>query len=423
MTGLVLELRRGPGKLVVLPLAGLGVWLVRQAQAPGPAVWPLVVSALATAASVLAPVSGGIAAWAGTRSRRRNTGPLEELASRGPAAAGLAELEALLLWMLAAFGLVVSGTYIPAAVSATWSGPDVLRTLTIGAGILLETTIGYVLGRLVPSRLTPPLAALALYGIAAYNVISPRGFGWSLLLPVNHQFFDEFVRLNQAATIGQLLWYTGVGALVVAGWALHRQGRTRALAAGLALGAVGAAAGLAVLIPQHGHANTPDTVLTWSCRGQNPQICLHPALEDARPAVTAALLPVAHRLTGTPFAIHRAEQRPRGIGSTPSPGAVAFALDDTTPPSIRLAAQELAVNALGDGATCFTETGPASGYDLAQLVGAWVVGQHGLYQPPTREAARARRWFAHLDPGARRRWFSTHVSAIRRCTLRRADFR
>lgn len=423
MTGLALELRRGPGRWLVLPLAVLGIWLVRQALTPGPAVWPLVVSALGTSASVMAPVAAGVAAFAGTRSRRRATDVLERLATRGAAAAGLAELGALLVWVLAAFLLVLAGVYVPAALTATWSGPDLLRTLAIGGGLLLEVVVGYVVGRVVPRRLTPPLVAIASYGLVVANTSSRRGFGWSLLLPVNLQLSDEFDRINHAAAVGQLLWYAGVAVLVVASWALRRQGRTPTPVAALVAGILVAAVGLAVLLPQHGHANLPGVEVVWTCRGANPQVCVHPAVDSALPAVQAAVAPVALRLANTPFAIHRAEQRPRGVGSQPSPSAVAFALDDTTPAAVRRAGQELAVNALGDGDTCFTSTGPASGYDLAQLVGAWATGQPGLYRPATPADTAAQRWFTHLTTTARRAWLAAHATDIRRCTLDRRAFR
>ncbi len=428
MTGLALELRRGPGKLLVIPLALVGVLVIRQAIPPGPAVWPAVVSALALGMVAMGPVAGGVAALAGTRSHRRRTDTLELLATRGPAAAGLAELGALLVWVSGAFVLVLGATYLPAAATATWSGPDGLRSLTTGVGLLLEVVIGYVLGRLVPSRLTPAVVALVFYGLVGYIDASRTLFRWSLLLPVNLQFADEFSILNRTAFIGQLVWYLGLGLLVAAGWAVGRQSRSAVAGAALAVGAATTVAGLVVLLPQNGRATFPAAPAVWDCAGSAPEVCLHPAFASAAPAVTAAVTPVAGRLAGTPFAIRRAEHRPRGIGSIPSPGAVAFALDDTAPGSIRLVSQELAVNALGDQESCFTDTGLASGYDLAQLVAAWVAGDPSLYQPtpdsPSTTADHAaQRWFAGLHQTRRRAWLTRNEQAIRACTLRPSAFR
>ncbi len=180
MTGVALEIRRGPGKWLVVPLALIGIFAVRQSVPAGTAVWPLIVSALANGTDLMGPVAGGAAALAGTRSHRRNTEVLERQAARSPAAAGLAELGALLLWTLGAFVLLVAGVYLPAMTTATWSGPDVLPTLAAGGGLLLQVAIGYVLGRVLPSRLTPLFVALLLYGVVAYNNVSRTGFGWSL---------------------------------------------------------------------------------------------------------------------------------------------------------------------------------------------------------------------------------------------------
>ncbi len=211
--------------------------------------------------------------------------------------------------------------------------------------------------------------------------------------------------------------------IVIAGWALNQQRRAMLPGVVLVIGAATTAAGLAVLIPQHGHATLTGVNVTWNCAGTAPELCLHPALDGARPAVTAVVTPVARRLAGTPFAIHRAEQRPRGMGSAPSPGAVAFALDDTTPGAVRLAGHELAVNALGDQATCYTDTGPARGYDLAQLVGAWVAGDRALYISDSPTNTSARRWFDNLNDTRRRAWLTSHQRAIRACELDAAAFR
>ena len=423
MTGLWLELRRGLGRWLVVPLAIAGILYGRQVVPVGPPVWPVIVSALAYSVVLTGPVAAGVAGLAGTRSRRRHTEAMEQLSVRSPDAAGLAELGALLIWVLAAFAGVLGALYIPAALGATWSGPDGLRTVTTALGLLLYVVIGFVVGRLVPSRLTPAVVALVLFAAAVVLDGGSSVRRWSLLLPVNQGFSDEFSRLNTAAFGGQLVWYVGLGLLLVAGWAVHHTGRGRPVVVSLTAGVVTAVVGAAILVPQDGHYLTAGDYAVWTCRGTSPQICLHPALASALPAVTPALLPVVHRLAGTPFAIHRAEQRPRGVGSAPSPGAVGFGLDDTRPGSFALAGRELAVNALGDQDSCFAVDGASDGYELAQLVGAWAAGDAALYTPTTPAAGPARTWFLGLDEASRRDWLTRHRTAIQTCTLDYSAFR
>lgn len=423
MTGLALELRRGPGKWLSLPLVALGVFFARQYIPSGLTIWPLVVSALSSAMFLMGPVGGGVAAFAGTRSHRRNTNAMEVLASRGAAAAGLVELGALLAWTLAAFTVVVAAVYLPAAASATWSGPDALRTIAAGLGLQVEVVVGYIFGRLVPRRLTPLVVALLLYWVVAVNNALRSGFAWSLFLPVNQQIYDQFDQLNHAAAAGQLLWYVGIGGLVTVGWVLRRQGATTAGLTALAATTLVTAAGVAVLIPQHGHSNLPGVHVSWDCQGSSPQICLHPSLKDSRPAVTAALTPVTRRLADTPFAVRRAEQRPRGLGSVPTPGAVAFALDNDSPGAVRLAGEELAVNSLVNPDACFADAAQATGSDLAQLVAAWAAGDPGLYAPTQPGDATAQKWFMRLTDEQRRSWLADNQQNIRHCTLTPTEFR
>lgn len=188
-----------------------------------------------------------------------------------------------------------------------------------------------------------------------------------------------------ARTVGQLLWYSGAAVVVVTGWALRRRESTRVMLDSLAAGAVAAVCGAAVILAQDGRALQPGFVVNWQCEGRAPQLCLHPAVRAARPALAAQIDPIAARLAGTPFALSRVEQRPRGPGSIPSPGAVAFGLDDTRPESVRLAGQDVAVNAFGFQDNCFTDNGPKDGYFLAQLLASWPLA---TCRPSSRERRR-----------------------------------
>jgi hypothetical protein len=422
MTGVVLELRQGIGRWLLLPLVALGVFAAEGEIPPGPAIWPLVVSALGTSVELMGPLAAGAAAFAGSRSKRQQTDAMEQLASRSALAAGLAELGALLAWVLAAFVIVVAIVFVRAALTATWSGPDPARTIAAAAGLLLEVTVGFVAGRLVPRRFTPLVVAVALFALVAYNTSIRSGFQWSLLTPVNLQQYDQFDRLNHAAAAGQLLWYCGIGTAAVAAWGLVRS-RSRAVLTAFVIASVVAVCGAVILIDQHGRSNQPGVTVTWKCTGARPQLCIHPSLTTARGKLRATFTPIADRLQGTSFQPSRLEQRPRGLGGTPTFGAVAFALDDTSTSAIRLAAQDVAVNALGLQDACFTATGPKSGYLLAQLVGSWVAGDPSLFVPATDTEVAAQTWFSHLSAAQKRAWMRKHETAVRRCNLAPSDFR
>lgn len=427
MTGVALEFRRGPGRLLALCLVALGVFFVWQSLHPGPAVWPLVVSGVGISASILGPLAGGVAALAGIRNHRRGTDSLELLAVRGPAASGAAQLAALLAWVSIAYVIVIAIVYTRAALTATWAGPGGIRTLSIGLGLLVHVVVGFVLGRAVPSRLTPPLTVVALYGISVVNTVASSGYLWSPFLPIDIHSVDEFSRLKPAFSPGQALWSIGVAIVITSAWVLVR-GRPRRRATGSLFVGVGfGAAGALLLLPLDGVPFESGNVFAWTCQGADPQICIHSALESARPAITTEIVPVTRRLSGTPFVIHRAEQRERGPEYTAPAGATAYALDDLSPESLQLLGQELAVNALGNDG-CFrllasSANAVPSAYDLNQIVAASVGGTPGAFTPVDPAATKAQEWFAGISAQQRKVWLSAHEKAIRDCSLSYSAFR
>lgn len=422
LTGVTLELRHGAGRWLALPLAALGVIAAENALPSGTAIWSLSVSALSNSVQLMGPVAAAAAAFAGARSRRRGTETMEMLSSRNPSAAAVSELAAIALWVLVAFVATVAVVFTQTALSATWSGPDLARTAVTGLGLVLQAILGYVTGRLVPRRLTPLAVAIFFYVLTIYGSTARAGYRWSLLLPVNLNVYDFFTRVNQAVTVGQLLWYAGVAVAAVAAWALRHREATRATLGSLMAGALAAVCGAAVVLAQDGRALQPRFVVSWQCTGRAPQICIHPAVSAARPALTAEIDPIAARLAGTPFALSRIEQRPRGPGSVPSPGAVAFGLDDTRPASVRLAGQDIAVGAFGFQDKCFTDNGPKGGYFLAQLLASWALGDVSSFIPGTKAETAAQSWLASRTDSQRRAWLRQKESVIRSCDLTASDF-
>jgi len=180
--------------------------------------------------------------------------------------------------------------------------------------------------------------------------------------------------------------------------------------------------GAGVLVAQDGRGNRPGVFVTWTCSGHTPQLCLHPALRSVRPALDAQLVPVAARLAGTPFELRRVEQRPRGLGS--APGAVAFALDDGRPQSVRQAVQGVVIRRLGVEESCYRPQDGSlrPGYPYAAIVAASVLGTPGLaiYETPTQGRAAVR--LHTLSTEQERSWLTQKEGKIRSCELRATDF-
>lgn len=228
MTGLILELRRGIGKWLFIPLAGLGIYAA-EAAIPGgqPALWSLAVSALGNSVQLMGPVAAAAAAYAGGMKRRRRMDSWEALSARGPIAGGLTAMAALSLWVLMAFIVEISVVFGRTAASASWSAPDLPRTMAAAMGLLVQVVLGYLAGRAVPSRFTPLLAAAFFYVLSLFSESALFGYRWQFLLPFNLQLYDEFARLNPAVAPGQILWYIGVTGIAVTGWTLFRAGTVR----------------------------------------------------------------------------------------------------------------------------------------------------------------------------------------------------
>lgn len=424
MTGLALELRRGIGKWLCLPLAVIGIFGAQPYLEGGASIWPISASALALSVQLAGPLAAGAAAHAGSRSRRHRTDSLELLSAKHPSSAALAEVVALQVWFLTAFLIVTLAIYVPTAMEATWSGPPVLRTVVIALGLALIVTVAFIVGRALPHRFTPIFAAFLTYAVIVLGY-SGIGYSYGLFSPADLNVYDQYRGPKLSVLRGQFLWYTGLAGTVFIGWAYTRAPGKKligALASTLAVVAVGAA----TLAGQHGQAYGPMAASNWSCEGDGVELCIHPAMSKGRQSLETVIDPIAARLVDTPFAVSRLEQRPRGIGSKPTAGALAFALDDLRSSSLRGAGQDVAVNALGlTPELCLTEGGEyKEGYALAQIVTTWIVsGETRDFLAMTAGEKKAVAWFDRLSEDQRRFWLREHEARIKDCDLTTDDFR
>ncbi|MFF5568718.1 hypothetical protein ACFY7Z_11520 [Streptomyces sp. NPDC012623] len=198
------------------------------------------------------------------------------------------------------------------------------------AGLLCHLVLGYLAGRLLPYRLLPPLVAVALYAI---DMLGSGRYGRPdhLLFPVLIDEPGVFDTWQPGLYERQSLWLLGVAALLAL-TALALAGPTLTLyvagAAALAVTVTGAVATTS-LGGRYFARSSP--AFTYSCQTRDITVCVHPAFAGALPDLTRTFAPVARLLAGTLASFDRLEQRPRGVGGAPSPGARAIHLDDLAP--------------------------------------------------------------------------------------------
>lgn len=413
-----LELRRGTAIWFVVPLVVLGIVSAVHAQPPGQPAWSYVVSSLGQAGQNMAPLAAAVAAFVGGRSSRRKLGALEMTSVRGEWMAASAELAALLSATLAAYLLVVLVLFTDAARGGADGSPDIGRTIAGAVGVMAIAVVWFVVGRAIGRRLVPLLAAAATYVVINYVNSSQGGLRYTLFLPTNLNLSDFYDRVNRTVAPAQLAWYVGLSALIWLAWVLRRMnGFTRLTTSALVVALALASGGGLVLQEQHGQANQPGVHVTFVCAGRTFSLCLNPATTDARQALTREFLPIVVRLQGTPFALTRIEQRPRGLGSSPSPGAAGFGLDNTGPAAIRQAAVELVGNAIS-GRCIFGPNGePPTGADAQGIVTAWAGGLENSYGSPFPAVEKAARVFFALNDAVARTVVNRHGAKLTNCTL------
>ncbi|MBG0568653.1 hypothetical protein [Actinoplanes aureus] len=421
-------LRREVGKsaaLLALPLL-----LFLQAMAAvrfmpaGIDLWASVPAATAMAVLLTGPLAAGVAAWSAQREARRGTRYLRVLSARAEIVVPLTEVAAATIWPLVAYLTITVALAVETAVGPGWGQLNVLWLGAGALGLALHAVTGYVVGRLVPRLWTPPLVALGSYLLAVWNQ-RQSGEWWYFLSPVTIQVVDGFDRLNNDLFLGQMLWYAGAAGVCFLAWVWLVAGNRRGqiVGAGTVAAAV-AAAGAMIVVTQDNRPFDGPTTFAYRCAGQAPQVCVHPAFTPALPELQAAFTTVAGRLAGTPGEPTRLEQRPRGLGGAPSPGAHAFAVDELTDGYAAGAVQEYVTLLLLD--RCEQDIAPIEhrleGRALTTIIFAWLVG--GQFDPLYANDAvvRAAQWFTERTDTQRHAWLVEHYEQVVTCSLHPEDF-
>jgi hypothetical protein len=330
-----LELRHN-AMLWMIPVAVALFWFfaLRKTLAMPP-LWDLRAPSLQSGAliSFASPVVGA-AAWMGSRESRRRTADLVAIAARPRPARLLATWAATTCWALVAYLACVAVVYGVTAQQASWGGPLWWPAAVAAASLPALTALGFAAGVLLPSRFTPPLAAIAVFfvialstelinGSQSYWLVSPLVTGpWNVGPdPGIGTFYPYLADLS----IAQVMFLAGLTAAVLGALALPaglgRRSLRRSAAAVTAAGLLAAGTAVALAgtgrLDSHGmiaipalHDAASDRPLRYTpvCSRTAIPVCLNPAYASYLPGTAAGLGPVLSQIAGLPGAPARISQ-------------------------------------------------------------------------------------------------------------------
>jgi hypothetical protein len=283
--------------------------------------------------SFACPVAG-VAAWMASRETRRRTTDLVTIAAKPAFARQLTTWAATTCWALLGYAGCVAVLYGVTARQAAWGGPLWWPVAVVAATVLAMSAVGFAAGTLVPSRFTPPFAALGtffalalstqpIHGSHSYWQITPIVAGaWDFGPGAGVATFYPYV---PDLSIAQVMFLTALtmavlGGLVLATGSGGRWPRWPAavvttaglIAAGTAVVLAGTgkldANGMIAIPALHDAANDRPLRYTPVCSHTEIPVCLHPAYAGDLPAVTAALAPVLDEIAGLPGTPSRISQ-------------------------------------------------------------------------------------------------------------------
>jgi hypothetical protein len=396
--------------------------------------------------AVFVPTVAGAAAWAGTRDRRHGMADLLTGTPRPRWVRQVAVWAATSGWALAAFAACVGVLYAVTAAQGAGTGPLWWPVAVGAASIPALAALGTAAGNLLPSRFTPPLAAVGsfvalelslelIHGGQSPWQVSPLVAGpWEL--GTGGEGVATFHRYLPDLPIVQLIFLAGLTAALLgvlglpAGSGGPRLRRSAAMAAAGGLLAAGTAVALAgtgrldangmIAVPLlHRAADDRARPYTPVCRPAPIPVCLHPAYAAYLPAVATALDPVLHELAALPGAPVRISQgstvyrqgalnevdiRVAGPSFTGSPPVYFLVLPNQLPGPTRSVAQSAAAVA-AKARRDLVRTVVGDGPDPAQRV----VAEALLPAPADPAAVR----FAALPVATRHAWLLRHLADLR----------
>ncbi|MBV9205491.1 MAG: hypothetical protein JO037_08820, partial [Actinobacteria bacterium] len=191
-----LELKRNATPYVLPLLAAVFFFDTVRTAAGFPPVWTVRASVIGDHMLFeFSAFAGGIAAWAGSRERRRKALDLVASTPRAAWPRLSVTLAGTLGWLLLAFLAGVAAIYIPTALQATWGGPPLWPVLAGVAGVIAVTMIGFTCGVAVPGRFTAPLVAIGVL------VLYQAGFREALGLTASPASSGTYALLSPAGAV------------------------------------------------------------------------------------------------------------------------------------------------------------------------------------------------------------------------------
>ena len=462
-----------------LPVAIGLFWLITYRKDMAmPPIWSLRTAGLQSGAVLdfAIPVTGA-AAWMGSREVHRRVADQVTTTARARWARLLVPWAATTIWAMMAYLGCVAVLYGVTAHQAGWGGPLWWPAGVAAASLPAFSALGFVIGAFLPSRFTPPLAAIAAFFIIALSTelihggqspwqVSPIVTGpWDLGPQAGVATFYPFLPDLSIAQVMLLAGFTLALLGVLALPAGSGSRTARAVAAGVTgagLLAAGTAAGLTgtgtmdahgmIKIPAlHDAAADRPLQFTPVCSRTAIPVCLNPAYASYLPVTANALAPMLSQLAGLPGAPAKLVQvsvsfqqdaregmivRTDGLRrGGPQPAVYLVLPDQLAGPAMTseqaagqlVAAYDLRLVArvTGDGPAA----SPAQNAVAAALLLAVGQGKLTTDQPPTTQGRidpgqspgvapgtaeyAAAERFAALPEAERRAWLLQHLTALR----------
>lgn len=455
-----IEIRRS-ALLPLLPVMAALLWLTPVTQHLQPvALWTDRSTGFQSAIQVTGPFTAAAAAWMSSREQRHAMTDLLASTPSSPWRRWLATWAAACGVAVAFYACFAAVLFAITSAQATWGHLIVWPVLSGFTALVACSAVGFTAGRLAPSRVTTPLAAIGVFAVMAAGMASAvHHWGLGALSPMYPSIglnASVFFAVRPDLTYLQVGCYAGItaaafGLIVLRGPAgAGRRGGAGLAAAGLAL--VTAAGGL--LATGHYDARGPvvpllhnaasDRAISYTpvcVPGRPLTVCLHPAY--ARSSELAffdtMVNTIAAPLSGVPGLPARAGQS--GNGDIGGPDVVVTG----SPPVLQLPDDTVQGNSIGPaGLTASVATrialalvtppgnnpavrsckcaAAALTAPAQQAAALYLLGQAGypaspgLISPSAAISAAARR-LAALTVAARHTWFTGHIAALRAGTL------
>ncbi|WP_455362296.1 hypothetical protein [Streptomyces sp. SYSU K21746] len=254
----------------------------------------------AATALIGGPLAVACGCWHGGRERRRGTAELRASAARASLAQCLVAVSPLVLCVAAGYALAAVAPLLATWPYTSTGHPLPSRMATDLVFLAAAVIVGYVVGRLVPWRLTAP--ALSAF---AYVALGAPGYtSWNVrwLSPAEAAYTGGQLPVWWQAP-AMMLWTGGLGAAALLAYAARRR-----ITALLPL-AVATAAAVAIVQSGDGMWRWDPALDRQVCDDSFPQVCVNSTRAKLLPQVSQALSGITSRLQGVEGVPVRFEDR------------------------------------------------------------------------------------------------------------------